>query len=437
MPSPDALRAARLHLLDALCVGLLAAARGPVRGVRQLAHSDSGPCTVLGSPHRASEAVAALVNGAVIHSLEFDDTHVASVMHGGAVMAPAALACAEASDAEGHDMLSAFAAGWEVLIRLGLASPGRIQARGFQITSAAGAFAAALVSGLLHGDDDDVVANAVGVAGSMAAGTFAFLRDGDTVKAVQPGWAAHAGILSAELARAGITGPDGVFDGRYGFFSLYADDPEGAEAFARELDDLGRRWHLTEAAYKLVPCCHYIHPFVEAVERVTAEGITGNDITAVHCWVPTGAAPVIAEPWSERQRPRKAHDARWSLPYVLALAIANGDVTAADFDGECDEACMALAERMTYELWPDSGFPQRFPARILVRLRDGSEREVTIDDVRGGIGRPIEAADVERKARANLSQAGVSTGQADAIIGEFLGTASPDMRTLRHLLEQA
>lgn len=434
-PSAEALRAARLHLMDALAVGLLASAAGPVRGVRQLADSDAGTCTVLGSPRRASEAVAALVNGSLIHSLEFDDTHVASVMHGGAVMAPAALACAEDSGASGRDLLAAFAVGWEVLIRIGLSSPGRIQARGFQITSAAGAFAAALVSGLLHGDDDDVIANAVGIAGSQAAGTFAFLRDGDTVKAVQPGWSAHAGIMAAQLARTGVTGPNAVFEGRYGFFALYADDPEAADALAVELDDLGSRWHLAEAAYKLLPCCHYIHPFVEALDRMTADGVSASEIVALHCWVPTGAAPVIAEPWPERQRPAKAHDARWSLPYVLALAIRNGRITAADFDGTCEEDVMALAERITYEPWPDSGFPQRFPARLRAQLVDGSSRDVMVEDVLGGLGRPIEAAHVESKARGNLAQAGFPDDRIDAFVAALLGSEELDLGTLRAVME--
>jgi 2-methylcitrate dehydratase PrpD len=423
------LQAARLHLLDAISVGLLAARRGPVRGVRRLAQANPGACTVLGSPHTASAPVAVLVNGALIHSLEFDDTHVASVMHGSSVMAPVALAMAEAGDAS--SLLPGFAVGWELLIRLGLASPGRIQARGFQITSAAGAFAAAAASALMSGDDDTVVADALGIAGSQAGGTFAFLADGDTVKAAQPGWAAHSGLMASALARAGVSGPRRVFSGRYGFFELYADDPTGVERFADELADLGYVWHLPEAAFKLVPCCHYIHPFVEALLRLMEQGVTTENLSRLHCWVPTGAVPVVAEPWVERQSPASAHLARWSLPYVLALVLRDGHVSADAFDGECDGDVVRAAARIDYEDWPDSGFPARFPARLLAQLTDGTEREVTVADVRGGAGRPIEASDVIDKATLNLRQAGLPESAVAEIVEEFAWSSAPNPRVLR------
>ena len=422
---PQALAAARLHLLDAIGVGMIAARSGPVSGVRALAQSGgTGPCSVIGSSATTSPAVAALINGTLIHSLEFDDTHVASVMHGSSVMAPAAVAAAQAIGASGRQLLLAFTLGWEVLIRLGLASPGRIQARGFQITSAAGAFAAAAVSCLLNEDPAEVMANALGVAGSQGAGTFAFLADGDTVKAVQPGWAAHAGLLAAELARAGVTGPSSVFMGRFGFFSLYADDPAAAIRLAELTQSLGQHWYLSEAAYKLVPCCHYIHPFIEGLASALEES-RSDAVTGIHCWVPEGAVPVIAEDWPRRQNPAKAHDARWSLPYVLALVLRDGRVSPGSFMGPTDPDIVTRARKITFEPWRDSGFPERFPARMSVQFRSGRVTEVTIDDVRGGLLRPIKPEDVIEKARVNLLEAGVPLSDVEALITEVVSADEP------------
>lgn len=432
----DVMVAARLHLLDAVGVGVLASRHGPVAGVRAVARAEpDGPCSVLGSRDRTSEALAALVNGTLIHSLEFDDTHVPSVMHGSSVMAPAALAAAQAAGRDGAALLHAFTVGWEFLIRLGLASPGRIQARGFQITSAAGAFAAAGVSGLLHGDSVEVLANAIGIAGSQAAGTFAFLAEGDTVKAAQPAWSAHAGLLAAELARAGVTGPEGVFTGRYGFYSLYAGDPDAPERLAVEMADLGERWHLTEAAYKLVPCCHYIHPFVEALERAL-DRAEPDRVLRIHCWVPDGAVPVIADEWGDRQRPAKAHDARWSLPYVLALVLRDGRVSATHFGGATDPAIAALADRISYEPWVDSGFPERFPARLRVEFVDGRVEDVVIEDVKGGRLRPIRAEDVVAKAYANLHEAGMAKDDAETLVREIMEHPAPRLTRIVDVLEQ-
>jgi 2-methylcitrate dehydratase PrpD len=432
----EVLASARLHLLDALAVGAVAARRGPVRGVTGLAATGgAGSCSVLGSPVPTTAPVAALVNGSLIHSLEFDDTHVPSVMHGSSVVAPSALAAAEAVGATGDRMFRGFVLGWEFLIRIGLASPGRIQARGFQITSAAGAFAAATVSALVRGDDADVLANAVGIAGSQAGGTFAFLAEGDTVKAVQPGWAAHSGLLAVELASAGVSGPQHVFGGRYGFYSLYADDADAADRLEIEVGDLGSRWHLPEAAYKLVPCCHYIHPYVEALTSLLQD-VRAEDVRSIHCHVPDGAAPVIAEPWAQRQHPAKAHDARWSLPYVLGMVLLNGRVSAGAFDGPSDAGIMWLADRMDFSVWEGSGFPERFPARMSVTLEDGTVRELSVDDVKGGRTRPIAAADVIDKARGNLQEAGMRDADAEALVQEIVDATEPDPGRIGQLLSR-
>lgn len=436
IPAP-VLRAARLHLLDALAVGLLGAARGPVRGVTALA-SGAGPSSVLGSGRSAPPAVAALVNGSLIHSLEFDDTHVPSVMHGSSVLAPAALAAAEESGASGTDLLTAYATGWELLVRIGLASPGRVQARGFQITSAGGPFAAAAVSSLLHGDPPTVTAHALGIAGSQAGGTFAFLADGATVKAAQPGLAAHAGLVAAELARAGVTGPSDVFGGRYGFYSLYADDPSGGERLAELCADLGEVWHLPRAAFKLLPCCHYIHPFVEALGTLAGAGLTRDTLAELHCWVPAEVVPVVADPWPARQRPPAPHDARWSLPYVLAAVLADGALDVGLFEGQrCREDLMALTARMTYEPWDASGYPARFPARLRARLVDGTVLEAEVDDVRGGVGRPVSEAGVREKAHAALMAAGLSGEAARAVATEVLDAPDPDLVVLASHLRRA
>lgn len=434
---PDyVLQSARLHILDALAVGRAGSRVGPVSGVTALAASQGrGRSTVLGSSEAVPSPIAALINGSLIHSLEYDDTHVASVMHGSSVMASSALAVSEELGSTGLEMLSSFAIGWEFLIRIGLASPGRIQSQGFQITSAAGAFASAAVSCLLHGDDPDVFANAIGIAGSQASGTFAFLADGDTVKAVQPGWSAHAGLLAAQLARAGVTGPSSVFDGPYGFFTLYAKDPEAGANLAVQLADLGEVWRLPEAAFKLQPCCHYIHPYIEALEQLMAQGLSASNLVSLHCWVPEEVTSIIAEPWPRRQRPAKPHDARWSLPYVLGAVLDRGSLEVSVFSGECDDAVIAISERVTYEPWIDSGFPSRFPARIRAELADGSVMEYSVDDVKGSPSRPVRAEDILAKAIANFVAGGMAEHDAKTVADELLNAGDPDVSMLSELLQ--
>src|SRR3569833_2153947 len=182
---PDVVRAAaRLHLLDAIGVGLAAAATGAGNaylGAAQALNGSGGPTTIFGLPGGYAPATAALANGGMIHALEYDDTHAGSIVHGSSVLASAALAAAEGAGASGQDLLTAYVKGWEVLIRMGLAAPGRFQAQGFQITSVAGTLAAALVAADLMGHDADQTANAVGIALSQSSGVFEFLTNGSTV----------------------------------------------------------------------------------------------------------------------------------------------------------------------------------------------------------------------------------------------------------------
>lgn len=427
--------AARLHLLDALGVGVAGSARGPLRDLPAIvAAHPGGRSTVLGTGATTTAPVAALVNGSLIHSLEYDDTHVASIVHGSSTVAAAALAVAQEVDADGGELLSAFALGWEVLVRMGLASPGTLQARGFQTTSAMGPFAAALVSGLLHRDPVDTIVEAVGIAGSQAGGTFAFLAAGDTVKAGQPAWAAHSGLWAGELARGGMTGPEQVLEGPVGFYELYAGDPGGAARLRVQLSDLGERWHLPDAAFKLIPCCHFIHPFVEAVGLALAQGVDPADVATIHCHVPAGAAPIIADPWPARQQPATPHDVRWSLPYVLAARVVDGKVGLDLFTEPIGGARLDLSRRITHETWEDSGFPAVFPARVRVTTHDGRTVEASVPDVLGGGSRPVGRDAVVDKARGNLAAGGWDDEAAGALVEELLDRPQPDLGLMRALL---
>ena len=168
---PDAVRnAARLHMLDAIGVGLAAATLEQGRPYRHLATSRQGAITILTGARTDDAAEAALINGGLIHSLEYDDTHTASIVHGSAVLASAALAVAEAV---GHSLdaaMRAYLLGYETLIRIGLAAPGSFQRMGFQITPVGGTLVAALIATDLHGATEDQRVHAVGIALSQASG---------------------------------------------------------------------------------------------------------------------------------------------------------------------------------------------------------------------------------------------------------------------------
>jgi len=395
--------AARLHFVDAIGVGL-AAAGSPIGAAYRTYAAEvakGGPATVFGQATGASAADAALVNGGLIHSLEFDDTHTASIAHGSAVLAAATLAVAEAQNASGAALLGAYARGWEVLIRFGLAAPNGFHAKGFMSTSVTGTLVTALLAAELMRLDEDRTVAAVGIALSQASGVMEFLTNGSSVKSLHPGWAAHGGVVAATLARAGMTGPETSLDGKHGLFRQFTGDESAAGRFRGLIADLGREWHLPKTAYKFYPCCHYLHPFIEAASKLAERGVRVHDVERILCRVPQGEAAVICEPWERKQAPDTGHAARWSLPITVAAQLVRGKVDLATFEAPASGAVRELARRVAWEPLPDARFPERFEAELVCQRTDGGSETVRIDDVFGNHTRAPGADAVRAKFRAN------------------------------------
>jgi len=406
----DVRELARLHLADAIGVGL-AASRVPAHRDflgRLLAQvPPAGRATVLGLDGPVAADTAALANGTSMHSLEYDDTHMRSIVHGSAVIVPPVLAVAQERNLPLTDVLRLTVAGWELLVRLGQAAAGAFQRRGFQVTSVGGAVVAAMLAAAARGADPATMARAGGIAGSQASGIFEFLSDGSNVKALHPGWAAHAGVWAASLAMAGMTGPLSVLEGKHGVYAAYADDRAAGQRLQAELDSLGSTWVLREAAFKFYPCCHYIHPYLEAAARLREQAAAaGQRIVSAHCGVAPGAGLVVAEPWQRKQAPRDTNDAKYSLPYCVALALLDLPIdVAAMTAGPLNQQALRLAADIGASAWEDSGFPARFGADLSVTLADGRVLRERIDQVMGSAERPATAAQVQGKFLRNASLA--------------------------------
>lgn len=404
-PVPDAvLAAARLHCLDAVGVGLAASSLPQGEPYRCFSADGQGGISLLTGGTFASPADAALVNGGLIHSLEFDDTHTGSIVHGSAVLVPAMLAMAQACKACPEAALHAYLLGYEVLIRIGLAAQGGFQRNGFQVTSVAGALVSALIATDLMGGNEDDSVNAIGISLSQAAGVFEFLTNGSSVKSLHPGWAAHAGIMAARLAMCGLTGPQTAIEGERGLFAAFARDDAAPARFKALLGDIGSRWHMPDVAFKFMPCCHYIHPFVEAAGQLGEEIGDSAQISGLILRIAPGAAPIVCEPWSLKTNPPDGHAARWSLPVVTAMRLIDGRVDLDTFTEKASPAVLALAARSRWEPLAQDRFPDAFEAEIECRLTDGQALSARVDDVFGNASRPAGEVDVLTKFRTNAAR---------------------------------
>lgn len=403
---------AKLHLLDVLGVGLAAAASPIGRPYRTYAGELAvhGPSTILGQSGGYSAVHSAMVNGGLIHSLEFDDTHTGSIVHGSSVLAATAIAAGEAFRSPGSAVLASYVCWYEVLIRIGLAAAGSFQNRGFQLTSVGGTLCAAGLAAELAGAAEDTAVNALGIALSQASGVFEFLSNGSTVKSLHPGWAAHSGITAAMLARAGMTGPQTSLEGRFGLFSAFAGDRDAAGRLHDTIESLGRDWRIREVAFKFYPCCHYLHPFIEAAGELVTGGVRAEMIEEIECRVPVGAADIICEPWSDKQA-ATGHAMRWSLPAVVAARLVDGPIRSTTFEADLSAQARELARRTCWRPLHEADFPSRFEAEIHCRLRDGEVRTLRVDDAYGNRSRPANADAVEEKFRTNF----VASDGEDAI----------------------
>jgi 2-methylcitrate dehydratase PrpD len=160
---------------------------------------------------------------------------------------------------------------------------------------------------------------------------------------------------------------------------------------------------MPDAAIKFHPCCHYLHPFIEAAGLLAQRGVQVAQIKAVVCEVPEGAAPVICEPWARALNPANGHAARWSLPITVAMRWVEGRVDVTSFERSASADVRALAQKISWVPLANARFPQRFEAVITCELTTGEKITQRIDDVDGNHTRPPSDARVLAKFNANAA----------------------------------
>lgn len=371
-----------------------------------------GDTRVFGDPKGYSAAGAALINGALGHSLDFDDTHAEAVLHPGATVIPAALAAAEMSGASGAVTLAAIVAGYEVALRLALALPaGAHYDRGFHPSATCGAFGAAAATARVFGLDAARVASAFGIALSQASGSLQFLANGAWTKRFQVGWAAMAGLTAATLAREGYKGASEPFEGRHGFLRSYAPNP----APERAVRDLGGEWELMATAVKPYPSCRWGHAAIDAALALRAEhGLEAAEIESATIGISRAGMLLIGEPAAKKADPRNVVDAQFSGPFVVATALSTGAMGWDSYRLLEDARVRALTSRIHCENDPEieAEFPAHMAGKLTVRARHQSfVRKVIVPK-----GEP-ENFLTEDELRAKFS------GLANAAIGEVQATS--------------
>lgn len=409
---PEAVRMrAKLHILDAIGLGFASHvhdyARSAVEGTAAM--GEPGDCAVIGRAERMSPRDAALVNAVLVHGLDYDDTHLGSIIHPTCTSLPVALALGQRTGASGAEMLAAFLVGAELGIRIGAAVQGGFHHVGYHATGVVSHFAAAVTAGRLLELDEDQIVAAQGITGSTASGIQVFLEEGAWTKRFHPGWGAVAGITAAHLAKAGFRGPSRPFEGRFGLFDTHL---HGAEVAFDELTRrLGADWRFGETALKPYPVCHFIHGCADAAIALHRE-IGGVAIESVEALLPQPTLHIVAEPAEAKERPTTDYEAKFSAQFVVAACLLNGRFGLSDLQPEAlaDPAARALALKVSCRADPDSAFPTYFSGGVAVKLADGRT--------------------LSRHVRVN-SGAGERAMTADQVAAKFLDSAMLTIRRER------
>lgn len=378
------------HLLDGLGTAMGALRLGEARPAVTVARGLGGPpeATLLGTWELVGAPAAALATGALVHALDFDDTHADGLVHATAVTLPAALAVGEQVGATGADVLTAAIAGYEVTCRIAAAASHGFHARGLHATAVAGVLGAAVVAARLAGLDARTTVHALGIAGSGAGGLLEFLSTGASTKQLHPGLASHTGVLAARLAAAGATGPESVVDGRYGVWaalSARSADP------ARALRGLGTEWEVTRLTTKPYPACQLSHATLDAAARVLPD-LVAADVVRVEAQVHPDSYPIVCEPAEQKVRPRTPYEAKFSLPWCVAALLVDGRLGVSSFTDAAlsRPEVTELAGRVRSVPMSSGTVAAEAPGHVVVSLRDGRTLTGEVPRSRGGPAAPLD-----------------------------------------------
>ncbi len=370
---PEVVNRARFLVLD--LVGNIVRARHDaestdsfVNTVRAMGMAN-GNFGVFGDSARYTPAGAAFLNGALAHSLDFDDTHAAGSLHPGAPVIPAALAAGEMVGASGADVLAGIIAGYEVTCRIALALPaGEHYDRGFHPTATCGAFGAAAAAARVFGLDADGVASAMGTVLSQAAGSLQFLANGAWTKRSQVGWAAVNGLMAATLVREGFKGASEALEGKHGFMRAYAPNPTPERA----VQDLGVVFELMNTAVKPYPSCRYGHAGIDAALALrAANDLLPHEITAVRLGLPRSGMLLVGEPPEKKANPQNVVDGQFSGPFVISAALATGAMGWDSYKLLNDPTIRSLLPKVTSAFDPEieAEFPTNMSGKLTIEAR--------------------------------------------------------------------
>ena len=425
---PEVIDRARYFLLDYLAVAIRGSREDSAQALQRMVQriGANGCATILGTKARTIPGLAALANGAAAHGIEMDDTHSGGSIHLGATMYSAALALAETMpDTSMDSLLTAVVAGFEATARIAMAvQPKEHYALGFHPTQTCGVFGAALTSAKLLGLSADQTLAAVGIAGSMAAGSMEFLAEGAWTKRIHPGLAAQNGIHAALLAAEGFSGPLHILEGRDGFLHGYSRNPVPERLTAK----LGESFEILHTAVKPHACCRYMQGPIDAILALAREhNLEASQVRRIEVAILAAGWNIVADPREKKYNPDSIVDAQFSMPFGAAVALLDGAAGLDQFTMQKIRSPRVREVMAKVALVKDARleetFPKEWPARVTIETEDGRRLEKFVRYPKGDPENPLSWDEMAAKFRS-LAGAVLSEERCSVII-DAISSAKP------------
>lgn len=391
---------ATLCILDTIGCGLFGSTLPWGHIMAKFAENQGGvpEAVVWGHGIRVPSANAALVNGTMVHGFELDDLHKAGIVHPGSVAVTSALAMVERKkNVSGADWLTAVVAGYEAASRVGMSVGVSHLVRGHHPTGTCGTFGAAAAAAHILGLDEMETANALGIAGTQAAGLMC-AQTGPMTKRMHAGRAAQSGVYGASLASVGFTGNIDVLEAEYGGFCTTTSDEPKLDVLT---DDLGERYEIVNVGFKAYASCGSTHTTIDAIKHLKKRtGLQAGDVASIT--VRTSKATKDHVGWE--YVPESVTTAQMNLPYTVAIVLLEGDAFIDQYTEEKlrSPAVLDLTSRVRVVRDPEIdalGPRSRHKVIVEVRQRDGVVQTETVEHARGSPQCPLTPDEVTRKFR--------------------------------------
>ena len=375
--------------------------------------------TVIGTDVVTDPLNAALANGIAAHSIECDDVVNEASLHPAVTVMTTALSAAHmAGGCSGKDIIEAIVAGYETVIRLGVAvDPANHYARGFHPTATCGTFGSAMTAARILRLDHEQATNALGIAGSQAAGSMEYLTDGVYTKRFHAGWASKSGLTAALLAREGFTGPKTIIEGKFGFLKGYSDEPHPEPLFA----DWGAPYKIMKTSIKPYACCRYKQGPIDCILQIMqSRQLKPSDVKQIRVGVLSAGFSLVADPIEKKRHPQTIVDAQFSMPFGAAVAVLFGKAGLDQYTIQNIRSRELLELMARVDCHKDESldvlYPAKWPAEAMIETTDGKTFTSRIEYPKGDPENPLSWEDIQDKF-LNMVSSVYSAKQANNLIG--------------------